>query len=179
MGLIKFFKSFWLFLKYRENLLKDNLTGFYSRILFKELVEREMERSKRYAHSLCLIFMDLDNLKSINDKTKDGHTEGDYALRRTAEIVQDESRTTDLLFRWGGDEFIVMMPEIKKEGPKRFIERVDKRLREASKNTKSKGYNLSITSSFLFWDKKAGLDLWIKEADYILKKKKEKKRSKR
>lgn len=89
---------------------RDALTGLLNRRAFFETGAAEVERSKRYAHPLAIIFLDLDDFKQLND-TK-GHDAGDAALRATARALLGALRSGDRVARLGGDEFAVLLPEI-------------------------------------------------------------------
>ena len=89
--------------------ITDSLTGLRNQRHFLAVLEPEMERAKRYRRPLSLICIDLDNFKKVNDLL--GHLEGDNALRFTAQIIQKELRKTDMAFRYGGDEFMVLLLE--------------------------------------------------------------------
>ncbi len=93
--------------------ITDSLTGLHNQRHFLAVLEPEMERAKRYHRPLSLICIDLDNFKQVNDQL--GHLEGDNALRFTAHIIQKELRKTDLAFRYGGDEFMVLLLETRWE----------------------------------------------------------------
>ena len=93
--------------------ITDSLTGLYNQRHFLAVLEPEMARAKRYCRPLNLICIDLDNFKQVNDAL--GHLEGDNALRFTAQILQKESRKTDMVFRYGGDEFMVLLIETRSE----------------------------------------------------------------
>jgi len=86
----------------------DLLTGAWNRRRFEDAVEGEMSRSRRHGHPLSLLLLDIDHFKKINDAY--GHAEGDRVLRGVAECVRDAIRVSDSLTRWGGEEFIVLMP---------------------------------------------------------------------
>jgi diguanylate cyclase (GGDEF)-like protein/PAS domain S-box-containing protein len=90
-------------------LITDSLTGLYNQRHFLAVLERELERAKRYRRPLSLACIDLDNFKQVNDAL--GHLEGNTALRFTARAIQQQLRETDLAFRYGGDEFMVLLPE--------------------------------------------------------------------
>jgi len=92
-----------------EHATHDPLTGLLNRRAFLDIGNHEVVRSKRYAHSLAVIFLDLDDFKQIND-TK-GHDVGDEALRTTAKALLSSLRSTDQVARLGGDEFTVLLPE--------------------------------------------------------------------
>ena len=87
----------------------DSLTGLYNRHYFNESLQREIKRTQRYERGLVLLLMDLDNFKSYNDTY--GHLKGDEILKDVAALLNSRIRTTDLLARFGGDEFIAILPE--------------------------------------------------------------------
>lgn len=89
--------------------LTDALTGLYNRRGFYELGEREVERSFRFKHPLTAIMMDVDHLKNINDAH--GHFTGDHVLRYIATRCSKQLRRIDILGRYGGDEFVILLPE--------------------------------------------------------------------
>lgn len=95
----------------RQNATQDALTGLQNRRAFLEIGASEVERSKRYAHPLAVVFLDLDDFKQLND-TK-GHDAGDVALRATAGALLGALRSVDRVARLGGDEFAVLLPEIR------------------------------------------------------------------
>lgn len=92
----------------RQLAMKDSLTGIWNRGYIEEAAKQEMARLQSYAHPVSLIMMDLDYFKQINDKL--GHGAGDIALKEFCAVVQDCIRTTDLLGRWGGEEFLLLLP---------------------------------------------------------------------
>ncbi|MEO6422522.1 MAG: GGDEF domain-containing protein [Candidatus Nitrotoga sp.] len=96
-----------------ERATRDFLSGLHNRRAFLEAGAEEVERTKRYAHPLAVIIMDLDNFKQLND-TK-GHDTGDAALQATAGALRRISRSNDRLARLGGDEFAVLLLEIEYE----------------------------------------------------------------
>jgi diguanylate cyclase (GGDEF)-like protein/PAS domain S-box-containing protein len=95
--------------KLKQLSITDSLTGLYNQRHFLAVLEPELERAKRYRRPLSLVCIDLDNFKQVNDVL--GHLEGDHALRFTAHTIQSQLRKTDLAFRYGGDEFMVLLPE--------------------------------------------------------------------
>ena len=88
---------------------RDALTGLGNRLRLEETLEVEVARARRQNSPLSLIIGDLDGFKAINDMS--GHAGGDECLRRVAAAVGEASRTEDQCFRWGGDEFVVVLPE--------------------------------------------------------------------
>lgn len=86
----------------------DALTGTYNRLKYNEELKEEIARSERYKIPLSGIMFDLDNFKEINDEF--GHLEGDKVLQKIASLIQSIIRENDQLFRWGGEEFIILLP---------------------------------------------------------------------
>lgn len=87
----------------------DPLTGIYNRRFFMDVLEKEVEMTKRNKKPFSLIMFDLDHFKNVNDYF--GHAAGDMVLKRVAEIVKERIRKTDCFARWGGEEFIILLPE--------------------------------------------------------------------
>ena len=88
---------------------KDPLTGCVNRRSFFERLETDWSKARRYGHGLACIMVDLDHFKSINDTH--GHSVGDQVLRKVAGILRSMTRTTDVLCRYGGEEFCLLLPE--------------------------------------------------------------------
>ena len=98
------------FQREHEHANRDALTGLLNRRAFLDAGKRETERSKRYAHPLTVVFIDLDDFKQLNDTT--GHDAGDAALQATAQALLGALRSNDRVARLGGDEFAILLPEI-------------------------------------------------------------------
>jgi len=102
--------------------LTDALTGVGSRRLLEDKIEAECTRAKRYKRPLSIAIIDLDNFKTINDIF--GHATGDEALRKLAGCMKNQKRNPDILARYGGDEFVILMPETEAKDALTFMERV-------------------------------------------------------
>ena len=157
--LIKFFRPAMLICQYGEEmLLKDPLTRVYNRVLLNELGRREIKRAERYGNSLCCVMVDIDNLKVIND-TK-SHSAGDLAIKTVADALCQNCRNTDLIFRYGGDEFVALLTEIPSmQEVEELFKRIAKKLSKSS---------LSVSMGACFWEKGINLDELIKKADVEL-----------
>ncbi|HHT9152484.1 MAG TPA: diguanylate cyclase [Candidatus Hypogeohydataceae bacterium YC40] len=94
--------------KLEELSVRDGLTNLYNHRHCIELIQREFERTRRYNYPLSCVMIDIDYFKAINDTH--GHGFGDYILEELALIMKGHFRVTDLLFRYGGDEFMVLLP---------------------------------------------------------------------
>ena len=99
----------------REKLYKlsvtDYLTGSYNRRYILEALEIEFMKSKRYSFSLSCILIDIDNFKNINDSY--GHQVGDFTLKTVTDMIQETIREVDIFGRYGGEEFLVILPNTK------------------------------------------------------------------
>lgn len=123
--------------------LVDPLTGLYNRRHLDSNLEREFMRAKRYDSDLSLAVIDIDFFKKINDTY--GHICGDYVLKEAAYLILESFRKTDLVFRYGGEEFVVLLTETSLESAQIPLER----LRKSIENYpfKFKDENLKITVS--------------------------------
>lgn len=97
----------------------DRLTGLLNKGAFRERVEEEMNRARRYRHPLSLAFIDLDNFKQVNDTG--GHSCGDLLLQQVSETIVSTIRETDIAGRIGGDEFTICFPETGEEQARNAI----------------------------------------------------------
>ncbi|WKY44675.1 diguanylate cyclase [Eubacteriaceae bacterium ES2] len=113
-----------------EEASRDALTGLYNRAYFNRAFEKEIEHGDRYRSDLSLVIFDLDNFKQINDTY--GHQIGDDVLKQTAKIAGDLLRQSDILVRWGGEEFVILMPDTSLASAVAVSERIRKALKAYS-----------------------------------------------
>jgi diguanylate cyclase len=102
--------------------LRDGLTGCYNRRAFYDMFPREADRSRRLSRGISVIGLDIDAFKAINDKH--GHEAGDEVLRHVTRRIQVASREEDLIFRWGGEEFVLLLPHTNPENASMVAERI-------------------------------------------------------
>jgi diguanylate cyclase (GGDEF)-like protein len=108
--------------KLEETANRDELTGLYNRRKMDEILSREIAFSKRYGEPLSLMMMDIDYFKSVNDSY--GHHAGDHYLVEFAKVLREEVRLVDYVGRWGGEEFIILLPKTNVEQAKGLAERL-------------------------------------------------------
>jgi diguanylate cyclase (GGDEF)-like protein len=100
----------------------DSLTGLANRRAVEEILAAEISRAQRFAHELAVVLLDLDHFKDINDSF--GHAAGDVMLRAVSRLLTSLARQGDTVARWGGEEFVVVLPETDLAGAQRFAERL-------------------------------------------------------
>ena len=122
----------------------DPLTGVHNRRAFFEEAEREFSRSLRYQRPMVIIMVDADNFKSINDTY--GHPAGDAVIKSIAEKIRAQLRDLDLFARYGGDEFIVLLPETDLAGGNLIAERITAAISSLEMNLEGFLFHPSITA---------------------------------
>jgi diguanylate cyclase (GGDEF)-like protein len=136
--------------------ITDELTGLYNRRGFLMLARKQLELAARMNKTMWLLFMDVDNMKWINDNL--GHNEGDNALRNTANILQQTFRESDILARIGGDEFAVIAFEESKTGADSMTSRISTDM--AKFNSKeNRAYQLSVSIGAVSCDTSPDCDI--------------------
>jgi len=116
-----------------ENMIRlsqeDDLTGLFNRRRTAELIENEIQRASRYDTVFSVILMDIDHFKAVNDRF--GHQAGDEVLIKITEVIRSKVRATDLVGRWGGEEFLILSPETDLGGSVLLAEKIRTRLESA------------------------------------------------
>jgi diguanylate cyclase (GGDEF)-like protein len=107
---------------------KDPLTGIFNRAAFNEALEKEYHAYKRHKTEFSLMMIDLDYFKNINDHY--GHILGDHVLQLTAQIIKKTIRRSDEVYRYGGEEFVVILSNTKESGARFIAERIRKEIQE-------------------------------------------------
>lgn len=131
--------------KIEELTIKDDVTGLYNSRYLHKVLEQEFKRAQRYGEHFSLIFIDLDYFKLVNDTY--GHLIGSQLLKEVGTLITNTIRESDIATRYGGDEFVLILPETTKEN----AYRVAVRLRERINSTtfiSNNGVNIRITASF-------------------------------
>ncbi|MCD4817660.1 MAG: diguanylate cyclase [Candidatus Cloacimonetes bacterium] len=99
--------------KLKKLAVHDSLTGVYNRHFLKQALEREIKQARRYNRTIAFLMIDINGLKKINDKY--GHQVGDVVIKSVSDFLVAEARETDVIVRYGGDEFLIMLPETGKD----------------------------------------------------------------
>ena len=150
----------------------DGLTGLYNRRQFEISVEQEYNRTKRHPSDFSLAILDIDFFKKVNDTY--GHQYGDYVLRTVADLMKQSFRKTDLLYRYGGEELIMIMPETNIEGALIPVQRLRRMVEEYDfdyNGVKSKvTVSIGLTMNYQNFNSSAEI---LKSADEALYKAKE------
>jgi len=139
----------------RHLALTDELTCLYNRRGFFAAAAHQLKLAGRKAQSLLLLYCDVDNLKNINDSY--GHQEGDLALIRTADALEQAFRDSDILARLGGDEFVVLAPEASNQTQEVLLPRLEKTLKKS--NAGESRYQLSLSVGVARFDPKRAVSL--------------------
>ena len=149
----------------------DSLTLIFNRRKIEELCENEIRRSERYKNVLSIIFFDVNDFKIINDKL--GHHKGDDVLIKIAEVIGQNIRSTDYLGRWGGDEFLIVLPQTNFSETQSIIKTLESVLCKINIDLKIK-QEISCSFGLAEYIENDTLDSFLKRADdsmYIKKNK--------
>lgn len=147
----------------------DHVTGLFNRHHFFALAPRELERARRYHHSVALLIIDVDYFKAINDTY--GHDAGDMVLRTIAERMRCELRDADILARFGGEEFIALLPETNLAGALRVAERLRAAIESSPASLQAHTIHITISIGCAALDSISGndcLEMLIHRADRAL-----------
>ncbi|MGH9773725.1 MAG: sensor domain-containing diguanylate cyclase [Candidatus Acidiferrales bacterium] len=129
----------------QELTITDDCTGLFNSRHLSDVLDKEIHRSERYGFEFSLIFIDLDHFKNVNDTH--GHLTGSRLLGEVGQFIKHNCRQIDFAFRYGGDEFVVVLPQTSKENACRVGHRLHRKLRE-SMWLKDAGLEVKITASF-------------------------------
>ncbi len=147
----------------------DEKTGLYNHKFFETLLDMEIEKAKRGQQKLSLIMIDIDFFKKINDVH--GHIKADELLKRLADVVRKHIRKSDIIARFGGEEFIILLPETNLEKAKKFAIKVK---REIHLDKVLKKYHLTVSGGITqFREKRDSKKKFKERADKALYKAKE------
>ncbi|MBC7993503.1 MAG: GGDEF domain-containing protein [Rhizobacter sp.] len=152
--------------KNRQLAIRDELTGLYNRRHALELMQHEVSRAERSGRSLCLAVIDIDHFKRVNDQH--GHGQGDEVLRAFAACAVAALRDTDTLGRWGGEEFIVMLPETETHAAAAVVARVHRALAGVRFEAIDPALRVSFSAGIAVFEPGEALAACIERADQAM-----------
>ena len=155
-----------------EMAIRDSLTGLYNYRYLQKCLDDELERSRRYGHKFFILMIDADHFKDVNDTY--GHLFGDHVLKKIGELISQELRSTDRLFRYGGEEFLVIMNEISKDEVPQAIGRQMAAIRNHTFTYEGQKAKITVSMGGAFFPEDADCKMsLLKTADQALYRAKE------
>lgn len=149
-----------------QSALRDPLTNTGNRIAMDQVLGREIELARRNAQPLSLLMLDIDHFKRINDEH--GHSAGDEVLKAVAATLKDQLRNIDMVFRYGGEEFMVLLSGTPREGAALVGERLRQSVIDLQCVAQGKPINLSISLGCATLEAGEGLESLLNRADKAL-----------
>jgi diguanylate cyclase (GGDEF)-like protein len=148
----------------KNQAIHDQLTGLYNRHYFDKILAKEVERAQRYGHDISFLMIDINNFKDVNDRYS--HSTGDRVLVQIGEILSENVREPDTVIRYGGDEFLVLMPETG-SGSEIVIDRLNEKTQSWSQETELIDFTLTLAVGAASYDPSGErpVDEVVKQAD--------------
>ncbi|MCF7875875.1 PAS domain S-box protein [Candidatus Bipolaricaulota bacterium] len=148
----------------KEQAIRDPLTNLYNRRYFNETLSKEIERGQRYGHQIAFLMIDVNRFKEINDRYS--HQTGDEVLREVGRLLLENVRSADTVIRYGGDEFLVMMPETN-GGVEKTVTRLNKELYRWNETSDLLDFPLTLAMGVSHWspDQDRDAEAALKQAD--------------
>ncbi len=156
-------KNLVLFDQVKSMAIRDALTGLYNYGYFKEALHYEVEKSRRYKMPLSLLFLDIDDFKRVNDTL--GHLKGDKTMRQVGAILKQGIRQADLLCRYGGDEFVMLLSQTPPDQAMVLAERLRQRIAQSSMNRLEQRFKVTVSIGVAGLGPEMSTEDLIKEAD--------------
>jgi two-component system cell cycle response regulator len=156
-------KNLVLFDQVKSMAIRDALTGLYNYGYFREALHYEVEKSRRYHTPLSLLFLDIDDFKQVNDTL--GHLKGDKIMRQVAAILKKGIRQADLLCRYGGDEFVLLLTLTPRDQAMVLAERLRRRIAQSSMNHHGLGPKVTVSIGVAGLEPEMSTEDLIKAAD--------------
>ncbi len=142
----------------------DDLTGLYNMRAFSSILQRAFKQAVRHGHPLSLVMVDSDNLKAVNDAH--GHDAGNRLLQHLVRCVRDELRGSDVMARFGGDEFIMLLPETNRRGAQDMSERIRKSVESSRFDIRGGDINVTVSLGISSYPEDGGnLEAILDKAD--------------
>jgi diguanylate cyclase (GGDEF)-like protein len=144
----------------------DPLTGLLNRREFHDRLVAEVKRSVRHEHMLSLVLLDIDDFKTCNDTC--GHAAGDQVLRTLSSVIRDAVRSEDVAGRYGGDEFMILLPDTDERGARTVAEGLCKRFNQRLFTTDGAIYKVTLSAGVAMLGSEPSATLLMKKADRAL-----------
>lgn len=165
--LIQPLRNAWRYQEALESAMTDGLTGMGNRRALDETLANHVEQARRYGQPLSVLLMDLDHFKEVNDTL--GHAAGDAILKMVSERIQTQIRSCDHGFRYGGEEFAVVLPHTGQEAAQRVAERLRRTFREQPLEYDERTLSLTVSIGIAsVRDGEESMDELLKAADTAL-----------
>ena len=147
----------------------DDLTGLYNMRSMYEKLENELNRGRRFNHATAVVMIDMDHFKQVNDNND--HLFGSFVLGEVGRLIKRQIRSIDFAARYGGDEFMVVLPHTNKKGCETFCERLRSCIE--GHTFKNEHYQIQLTASFGYalcdnWSKELEAKILMRVADFAL-----------
>ncbi|ADD67657.1 diguanylate cyclase [Denitrovibrio acetiphilus DSM 12809] len=162
--------------KYKTESITDHLTSLYNRKYMDIKMTEEIDRYRRMNTSFCIMLVDIDYFKNVNDNY--GHLIGDQVLKHLAKLLKDSIRKTDFAFRYGGEEFLIMLTNVDVRNATHVAEQIRKKLKETNFSLKENSFNVTASFGIALFEKDDTQESVIKRADERLYKAKQTGRNK-
>jgi diguanylate cyclase (GGDEF)-like protein len=146
--------------------LADPLTGAGNRIALNNTLHREIELAKRYEDSMAVLMIDLDEFKSINDHF--GHSCGDQVLKKLVKTIKEEIRGSDVVFRYGGEEFVVLLNKTNVEAATIIAERIRERVSKLNLEQKDQPIDVSVSIGLSMLHPEDTVTRLLERADFAM-----------
>ena len=154
----------------------DELTGLYNMRAFSTMLQRSFKQAVRYGHPLSVVMIDSDNLKQVNDAH--GHDAGNRLLQHLVRCIREQLRGSDVMARFGGDEFILLLPETNNKGALEMSERIRKAVELSRFNVREGDTNVTASMGVASYPEDGGnLDVILEKADKAMYRAKQKGRN--
>ncbi|AZN39464.1 diguanylate cyclase [Paenibacillus albus] len=146
---------------------RDPLTGLYNRRFFDCQIEVELSRMSRKPANISIVLLDVDHFKKVNDTY--GHQIGDLVLQHFGQLLQKSLRTSDIVARWGGEEFVVIMPNTTDSDAYKAIGSILQKVQNSPiVTTGERSYSITFSAGISQWRVGLTVEQWIQRADYAL-----------
>ncbi|MBI5925179.1 MAG: GGDEF domain-containing protein [Aquabacterium sp.] len=146
--------------------MTDELTGLYNRRRGTELAELALARHARSGTPICLSMLDIDHFKRVNDQR--GHHIGDEVLSGVAAVLTQALRTTDVLIRWGGEEFLLLLPDSSVHDAKMVLDRIQEKMRSCEVSPTYPDLRVSFSAGIAAWDGQETLSELLERGDQAM-----------